>query len=145
MNGVPYTKEQLEFLRRRYARSPMNYLLKVLHPHTEESIHRKANQVGLRRRRTPLPRHKVLLQLRQAREAAGLTRKELAKIMGYHVVMIGRWERGDQFPNLFKLHAWADALSMKIVAQPIQVQKRSDCKSDFSMNGHVADEVLQHL
>ena len=76
--------------------------LKVLYPHTEESIHRKANQIGLRRRRTPLPRHRVLLQLREARESARITRKELAKIMGYHVVMIGRWERGDQFPNLIQ-------------------------------------------
>jgi len=96
----------------------MTRILKKLAPHTEESIHRKANYLGLRRRRTPKPKYRVLEQLRAARETSGLTRAQLAASMGYHVLILGRWERGEQFPSMRRLHDWADALEMVVSAEP---------------------------
>ena len=118
MNGVPYTADQIAYLRRAYARTPIDELLKVLHPHTLESIQKFANDNGWRRRRiTRRPKYPIIDQLREAREALGLTRVKLCRKLDYHVIMFGRWERGDANPSIERLHKWAAAVGMKIVAQ----------------------------
>lgn len=48
--------------------------------------------------------------IKKAREAAGLTQKELAEKLGISVAMISRWEKGTRNPKMSTLTKIADAI-----------------------------------
>lgn len=75
------------------------------------SIQHQASKLGLSRRRTTKSSSEPIIQrLWDLREREGITRDELAKKMGYHPVMLARWERGEATPSLQRLRDWCQAL-----------------------------------
>lgn len=49
-------------------------------------------------------------QLREAREAANLSRDELAPELGIHLNTLLAWENGDSRPDVVELMRWTDSL-----------------------------------
>ena len=78
-----------------------------------------ASSMGLRRRRTTKrPQVPILALLWERREGLHITRRELAERMGYHHVMLGRWERGEARPSLQRLIDWSEPLGLKLCLKP---------------------------
>lgn len=69
---------------------------------------------GYRRKTQKQSRYAVVRELRATRERRGIDRVQLAEELGYHHMMIGRWERGEATPSLQRLQDWADALGVQI-------------------------------
>jgi ribosome-binding protein aMBF1 (putative translation factor) len=70
--------------------------------------------IGYRRKTDKESRYPVIRRLREVREQHGIDRVTLADAMGYHPVMLGRWERGEATPSLQRLHDWCDALGVRV-------------------------------
>lgn len=108
-----WTETENLILRRRYEdpKTSMEELEGLLPRRKRASIFHQASKLGLHRRRTrkcsDVP---CIRRLWELREREGITRAQLAKKMGYHEVMLGRWERGESKPNLQKLLDWCQAL-----------------------------------
>lgn len=58
----------------------------------------------------------VKLNIRQARQAAAITQRELARRMGVSSVAVLKWETGQSYPSADKIPALADALGIPIDA-----------------------------
>lgn len=70
--------------------------------------------IGYRRKTDKESRFEVIRQLRAIREQRGIDRITLAELMGYHHMMLGRWERGEATPSLQRLQDWCDALGVRL-------------------------------
>lgn len=129
MGGRTWTKEEDAKLRTiwpQWAKTAVYEQFPRRHP---KAIDRHAHVLGLRR-----PRHRawkdgaepLFAELRRARETAGLSREELSRKLGYHLQIVGRWERGECAPNWFAFRAWLKALSMnvKIFAADRPIEER---------------------
>lgn len=63
----------------------------------------------------------LVIQLRQAREAAGMSQRELAEALGYAVgSALANKELGYSSPTLATLRPWAAALGLRVVLVPIE-------------------------
>lgn len=56
----------------------------------------------------------IMVALREAREAAGMTQAELARIVGVRVSVLRDHEKGRTMPDLGRLRRYADALGMDL-------------------------------
>lgn len=63
-------------------------------------------------------RFPVVEQLREIREAQDIPRKVISHQLGYHVMTLGRWERGEKQPTLQALNDWCEALGADLCASP---------------------------
>lgn len=124
MNGTAWTTTQRERLRAMWRAAPMDEILDWLKPHTPGAIAKKAAELGLRRLRGHYGldnrvRSKIpfIGALFDERVRQGLTRRQLCEKMGYHPVMLARWERGEQRPSLLKLVDWCDALGVELIVR----------------------------
>lgn len=60
--------------------------------------------------------HKVFLAcLREARESSGLTQIDLADRLGMTQSQVSKCERGERRLDLIELHAWCQALGVKLM------------------------------
>lgn len=59
-------------------------------------------------------RFAVIRELAAARVAAGVARIDLAEMAGYHVQILGRYERGETTPSLQALTDIANALGFRL-------------------------------
>lgn len=83
------------------------------------AIKRHACAIGIRRKHLrPVVeangRHAIFKKLEEIRITKGMTRVELADIVGYHHSNLARWERGDDEPRWTSLLDWLDALNCDI-------------------------------
>ncbi|MDP4131036.1 MAG: helix-turn-helix transcriptional regulator [Bacteroidota bacterium] len=69
-------------------------------------------------------------RLREAREAAGLTKDRLGKLVSVHYSQIGRYERGQASPSADVLKKIANALNVS---------------TDYLMNGTTADLAAENI
>src|SRR5689334_1144163 len=84
------------------------------------SIQHQAAKLGLSRRRTTKSStNPVIRRLWELREREGITRVQLAAKMGYHPIMLGKWERGEATPSLQRIRDWCQALGadLKVIYQ----------------------------
>ena len=60
--------------------------------------------------------------LREAREAAGMTQRQLAVRLGsrWSQTAVSQWESGQKLPGLRSLRRWADTLGFDVVLAPRQ-------------------------
>ena len=65
---------------------------------------------------------KMLRELREIREAQGITHEQVAKVVGVHRSYIVRFENGERSPNLPQFMNWCKALG----AKPSEVFKEVD-------------------
>lgn len=120
MKRAKWTITELEWLQRQYHLVTDCDLLKNCAPHPIGSIHQKAGELGLSRRRCKRQSpHHVIRQLRRIREIKKMDRIVLSEALGYHLTMLGRWERGDSTPSLQRLQDWACALNYRIGIVPL--------------------------
>ena len=63
-------------------------------------------------------RYGVVNELADARVEQGIARVDLAEAAGYHVMILGRYERGEATPSLQRLVDWAEALGFEITIKP---------------------------
>src|ERR1700719_1426485 len=79
--------------------------------HPKQSIQKYAASLGIKRRKTNKRRSLLTLNtLWEIREASRIARITLAEAMGYHHVILGRWERGKSMPSLQRLSDWCNTL-----------------------------------
>ncbi len=64
---------------------------------------------------------KILTQLKNRREALGLSAYKLAKLAGINTSHVGNMESGSHLPNLTTLNKVAEALGCEIVLQEKKV------------------------
>lgn len=55
-----------------------------------------------------------LADLRRIRREQGLRLIDLEEIVGCHRTTLGRWERGDDYPDLANLQDWCQALGVDL-------------------------------
>lgn len=61
--------------------------------------------------------HKVFLAcLKEARESSGLTQVDLADRLGMTQSQVSKCERGERRLDLIELHAWCQALGVRLTA-----------------------------
>lgn len=60
----------------------------------------------------------LIKSLMAERKAQGISRVELARILGVSPASIGMWERGDRDTPLSKLRTWMDALKVTVALVP---------------------------
>lgn len=65
-------------------------------------------------------RFSVVRDLTAARVDLGVARIDLAESSGYHVQIIGRYERGETTPSLQALTDLAEALGLRVTLTPLQ-------------------------
>ena len=65
---------------------------------------------------------KMLRELREIREAQGITHEQVAKVVGVHRTYIVRFENGGRSPNLPQFINWCKALGVK----PSEVLEEDD-------------------
>jgi transcriptional regulator with XRE-family HTH domain len=65
-----------------------------------------------------LPLHPVLVQLRQLRQATGLSLLKLEEKHGITAGVVGSWERGDRRPTVDALQRVLDVYGYDLVAVP---------------------------
>lgn len=64
-------------------------------------------------------RFAVVRELTALRVKGEITRDDLEAHVGYHKMMIGRFERGETTPSLKTLSDWANALGVEITTKPV--------------------------
>ncbi|HYC40318.1 MAG TPA: helix-turn-helix transcriptional regulator [Chitinophagaceae bacterium] len=69
-------------------------------------------------------------RLTAAREAKGLTKEKLGKVVGVHHSQVGRYEKGEASPSAEVLKKMANAL---------------DVSTDYLMNGTTADLAAENI
>lgn len=119
-NGNTWVEAEITLLKKLWPRAEVSAgeLHAQLPRHTPLSINRKASELRCKRRRTAKQsRYPIIRQLWRAREIEGYARVDLAERMGYHAMMLGRWERGEATPSLRRLHDWADCLGFHIAVR----------------------------
>ena len=115
MNGNLWLQEELEYLCAMWGKERKDRIYNALHRHTPMSISRKARDFALRTRRTSKCSHIAIInKLWEAREKQNLTRSSLGELMGYHPMIIGRYERGETRPSLLKLLDWCEVLGFEL-------------------------------
>lgn len=62
--------------------------------------------------------HRLLAELRTAREAAGLSQRALGRAMQVDQAAVSAHETGRTLPGLYILIKWADALGLDVVLAP---------------------------
>lgn len=60
------------------------------------------------------PSHPTIMHLRDVRRRKQITQEDLARRVGCHRSLIGRWERTGN-PNLLNFLDWAEALGLEVV------------------------------
>ncbi len=55
-----------------------------------------------------------LAELRRIRQQKGLRLIDLQEIVGCHRTTLGRWERGDDYPDLANLQDWCEGLGVAL-------------------------------
>lgn len=65
-------------------------------------------------KRNPYHAYPICTELRALRRAQRLRLDVLAEMLGYHVMSVGRWERGESYPSIQALHDWCQALGVKL-------------------------------
>lgn len=73
--------------------------------------------------------HPLCAQLRELRQALGLSLIDVQKRYGLNAVLVGSYERGDRVPPLTKLDAVLGFYGYRLVAEPIgpeSVRRSSD-------------------
>lgn len=63
-------------------------------------------------------RYGVVNRLAEIRVERNIARIDLAEHVGYHVMVIGRYERGESTPSLQRLVDWCDALGLELALRP---------------------------
>ena len=84
--------------------------------HKASELNIKRRLPGARKNKRPIPG--IIVQLRQIREQRGMTRAQLSKMTGYHVMQFHQWEMGKATPLLRKLTDWCNALGFEMVLAP---------------------------
>ena len=74
-----------------------------------------ANKGGAVRLPRKRPRYPFISRLAEIRVAKSLPRIDLAEAAGYHVMILGRYERGETIPSVQRLVDWCDALGCEII------------------------------
>lgn len=72
------------------------------------------------RKPTRRSRFPIVARLADFRADRGIARADLAEIVGYHVMILGRYERGECTPSLQRLSDWAEALGFELDLRPKQ-------------------------
>lgn len=118
---ISWTPEETRRLNRMWPTVSKAEIAQAFPNRTIAAIGRKAATLGIRRERTNSAAknraHPLFMELWRIRKQSGLTRKHLADILGYHHVMIARWELGESVPSWGALAAWADALGCDLHAR----------------------------
>jgi transcriptional regulator with XRE-family HTH domain len=65
-----------------------------------------------------------LTELRQVREAAGITQEALAAALGEHQTLVSKVERGVRRIDVVELRVWLTALGVKLPDFALQVEER---------------------
>lgn len=127
-------------MRRQYTDPKVNRaaLERLLPKRKWHSIQHQAQKLGLSRRRTTKSStNPVIRRLWKLREREGITRVQLASKMGYHPIMLGKWERGEATPSLQRIRDWCQALGadLKVIYQgsPLEPTAPDDDDEDFVM------------
>ncbi len=100
------------------------------------AIQHQAAKLGLSRRRTTkCSTNPVIRRLWELREREGISRPALAKKMGYHPVMLGKWERGEATPSLQRIRDWCQALGadLKVIYRGSPLEPVGDEDDDLLM------------
>lgn len=111
-------------LRQLWPFSSWSEILKLIPRHTRAAISRQAGSMKLKRHAEANSKRgknidPLFLALRTAREAKGLTRKQLAKKLGYHHIQIARWELGDDTPAWRALKLWVESVDRVLIVQDV--------------------------
>lgn len=70
-------------------------------------------------------RHAVIRNLTAIRVLRGIHRADLAEEVGYHVQILGRYERGEVTPSLQRLTDWCQALGYELDIIPVATKTGS--------------------
>lgn len=80
----------------------------------------RAMKGGVVRAPVKSSRYPVIQKLIDARIAQNVARVDLAESTGYHVMILGRYERGETTPSLQRLTDWCNALGFELDIRPIE-------------------------
>ena len=120
VSTVNWTQEEIRRLGRIWPTLSKEEIALAFPNRTMAAIGKKAADLGVRRERTNKAAknraHPLFLELRRIRQQSGMTRKHLADVLGYHHVMIARWELGEAVPSWGALAAWAESLKCDLRA-----------------------------
>lgn len=94
--------------------------------HSIGSCSKMAEKLGIRRPKHPGSKNPIFQALKQLREDKGIKRTDLAERLGYHWMLLGRWERGEAAPSIQRIMDWAEALDAEIVLVPRVAPASSD-------------------
>lgn len=97
------------------------------------AIAKRATDYGFKRKRLVYHRFngkrrrmdKFFLELREIRDARGMSRQEVADKAGIHRVMIAKYELGECLPSWTVFRAWIGALGYDLEPIPINATERS--------------------
>jgi ribosome-binding protein aMBF1 (putative translation factor) len=112
------------------------------------SIQHQAGKLGLSRRRTTKSStNPVIRRLWELREREGITRVQLAAKMGYHPIMLGKWERGEATPTLQRIRDWCQALGadLKVIYHGSPLEPTTPEDDDFDLPMLPAPEQAKSL
>jgi transposase-like protein/DNA-binding XRE family transcriptional regulator len=111
-------------LRQLWPFAPWHEILQLIPRHTRYAISHQASKMKLKRHPEANSRRDknvdpLFLALRTARELKGLTRKQIAKKLGYHHIQIARWELGDDTPAWRALKLWVESVDRVLIVSDI--------------------------
>lgn len=133
---IPYTAAEIASLKALWPLGTREAIEAALPGRTWKALQRRAYLLGLVREREALypcndNAHPIFLELRRIRLRRRITRAQLAQRLGYHTVMISKWENNATVPSFFAIDAWCQALgvSLKIDNQAAYVTPASKGKA----------------
>lgn len=128
-----WTKMENLVLQRYYPdpKTSLKQIQEMLPRRNESAFCKQATALGLRRRRTTKCSNlKIIKRLWDLREREGITRRQLADRMGYHYVMLSRWEAGHAMPSVRHLIDWCQALGAELTVTyrgtPVEPTNRNE-------------------
>lgn len=117
--GKWWTAEEQQTLRQLWPMATRDEIIAALPGRAWTALSKQANFLKLKRRyQHGRPVHPIMLQLRDLREQARITRPQLSKKIGWHLNQILNWETGKTRPNLQHVEDLANGLGCTLVLRP---------------------------